>query len=522
MHVQERGASFFGAAFVSDESPPSGNRYTGLRFQITWLYIPYIPSSETWDSAIYNDKHPIRVEKICCDIMNVEHKTGIATYDVIRRQIDRFGLSEYDIVAGVGDGGGENEGTQGVHSLFEEVDATYVRRRCAPHFAWRTFAAGTTAMGGVHSRTVALNNYLRDGVTWSRLASIAVQDPEQDGLGLFAEGSQEFANIFGSSPPRLCDERPQATLDFYRWLMNREPILRLLINCDMRMRNLTGSDAVVALQTINSNEDWSLRRVNTVLLQKSMFMFLFMRKHDYTAAGELSFEQLINKASDIVTSTECTDEVLETLGIAGTGMDLAVSHWVEVSVAHMPGLDDHQRDELLPEAMRSVTTVAMAIASHMRLTSANMIRSTWAAAGMLSKNAAKAKEYAIMFQDHIIRRPEASQTPFEREFINNDALMNELGRFADANPPELLWRGQGRYKELYIFLASRFLSAPDHVLDAEGTHALWKWIETFKRNVSFRLLNAVLRMRISPPPTYLFISALTSCPPSPPRPRKKH
>ena len=185
---------------------------------------------------MYDTTHPISVEKICCDIMNVEHKTGRATYDVILRQLDRFGLTQYDIVAGVGDGGGENEGTQGAHALFEESEPTYVRQRCAPHFAWRTFAAGVSALGSVYVSTITLNNYLRDGVTWSRLASIAVQDPDHDGLGLFAEGSQEFAHVFGSSPPRLSDERPQATLDFYKWLIDRIPVLRLLIRADMRMR----------------------------------------------------------------------------------------------------------------------------------------------------------------------------------------------------------------------------------------------------------------------------------------------
>ena len=231
-----------------------------------------------------------------------------------------------------------------------------------------------------------------------------------------------------------------------------------------------------------------------MLFHKSMFMLLLMKKYSHTMSTELSFEELINKASYIVTSTECTDEVMEVLRIDGTGMDLDVSHWAEVAVTHMTGLDDGQRDELIPGIMEHVTVVATEISSHMRLTSANMLRSTWMAAGMLSKNPAKAKEYAATFQDYILRKPPASQTPFERAFVEDENLSNQLGMFVDAIPAERLWRGRGRYKELYIFLAVRFLSAPDHVLDAEGTHALWKWIETFKRNVSFRLLNAVLRM----------------------------
>ena len=73
--------------------------------------------------------------------------------------------------------------------------------------------------------------------------------------------------------------------------------------------------------------------------------------------------------------------------------------------------------------------------------------------------------------------------------------MNQLGNFADSEPPQLLWRNNGQYRDLFIFMASRFLSAPDHVLDAEGTHAMWKWLETVKRGITFRTLNAVLRLQ---------------------------
>lgn len=111
------------------------------------------------------------------------------------------------------------------------------------------------------------------------------------------------------------------------------------------------------------------------------------------------------------------------------------------------------------------------------------------------EDAAKARESGNLFHEHIIRRTVANRTPFENAFIAEDALMTQLGRFVDAEPPQLLWRNNGEYKDLFRFLASRFLSAPDHVLDAEGTHALWKWIETVKRGISFRTLNAVLRLQ---------------------------
>ena len=57
----------------------------------------------------------------------------------------------------------------------------------------------------------------------------------------------------------------------------------------------------------------------------------------------------------------------------------------------------------------------------------------------------------------------------------------------------LLWAGFW-YKNLYRFLASRFLSAPDAILDCESTHAKWKWITDHCRNISFHGLNCSLKV----------------------------
>ena len=381
-----RGTSFFGGAIVSDESPPSGNRYTGLRFQITWLYVPMFEATDSWDDPRFGDKYPMTVKKIMCDVMHVDQKTGQATYNIILRQLARLGLTEYDVIAGVGDGGGENEGVQGVHALFESVDPSYVRRRCAPHFAWRAFEAGAKSMGEPYKRTIALNTYLRDGVTWSRLASIAVQDEADNGLGLFQEYSREFTAIFRSAPPKLIDERPQATLDFYKWLIAREPVLKKVIVHDMRLRNLTSSESAAALETITSKLDWALRRIDTVLMQKAMYLFVFIKKHEYTASSKLSFETLIDDAVNLVTSTKCTDEVLDVLQIAGVAIDIRDMNWVELAIRQMPDLNEDDIQLLLPDVLEHHARVATSIASHMRLTSANILRSTWLAAGMLSKD----------------------------------------------------------------------------------------------------------------------------------------
>jgi hypothetical protein len=90
--------------------------------------------------------------------------------------------------------------------------------------------------------------------------------------------------------------------------------------------------------------------------------------------------------------------------------------------------------------------------------------------------------------------------------VADATLMSQLNAFCDMEVPCLLWKNHGAFSTLYIFMAVRFLSQPDSVLDCEGTHARWKWIETFKRAVSFRMLNALLKLQT-------FISQFGSLPP---------
>ena len=54
---------------------------------------------------------------------------------IVEKQLGRLGLSCFDVVPGTGDGGGENEGQQGVRAYFENLNPGYVRRRCLPHIA---------------------------------------------------------------------------------------------------------------------------------------------------------------------------------------------------------------------------------------------------------------------------------------------------------------------------------------------------------------------------------------------------
>ena len=108
---------------------------------------------------------------------------------------------------------------------------------------------------------------------------------------------------------------------------------------------------------------------------------------------------------------------------------------------------------------------------------------------MLSPNADMAQRAARELHDKLIRTTAAAMTTFEKSFVN-DRRMEMLASFAGKNPPVVLWRDQGRYAELYRWLAVRFLGNPDHVLDCESVHAQWQWIEAVARGVKMKQLNA--------------------------------
>jgi len=119
-----------GVALVSDESPPSQPRFRGLRFQITVFYWGAWKDLSQWEAC---EDPPIQVSTSMADIMHCPGKKGVDVSRIIEKQLARFGMSCSGVTAGIGDGGGESEGHQGVHAYFENLNPGYVRRRCIPH-----------------------------------------------------------------------------------------------------------------------------------------------------------------------------------------------------------------------------------------------------------------------------------------------------------------------------------------------------------------------------------------------------
>ena len=186
--------SWAGVALATDESPLRQPRFRGLRFQITVFYLGSIPPLSLWESST---SPPIACTSMLADIMHCAGKKGGDVSRVLERQLQRVGLSCYDVVAATGDGGGENEGACGIHQHFEDLSPGYVRRRCLPHIAWRT-ADKAIRSSGLDYR--ALCAYFVEGITWSRLREIAVRGPADGGLGVVPRWICELSRDLQGSP----------------------------------------------------------------------------------------------------------------------------------------------------------------------------------------------------------------------------------------------------------------------------------------------------------------------------------
>ena len=122
LKLREEG-KFAGVALVTDESPPSQPRFRGLRFQITVFYFGTWLDLHLWETS---EDPPILKTILLADIMHCPGKKGIDVSRIIEKQLARLGLNCFDVTAGTGDGGGENEGHEGVHAYFENLNPGYV------------------------------------------------------------------------------------------------------------------------------------------------------------------------------------------------------------------------------------------------------------------------------------------------------------------------------------------------------------------------------------------------------------
>ena len=491
LHLREQGR-FAGAAIVSDESPPSQPRYRGLRFQITCMFFGAFEDLDRWEACT---DPPILKSTCLADIMHCPGKRGVDVCRLLEKQLARVGLNAFDVVAGTGDGGGENEGHMGVHANFENLNPGYVRHRCLPHISWRT--------SDVAIRTSALNYrsfaaYLNEGITWSKLQDIATTKVEQGGLGLFRWGSQAFKDLFGRSPSTLIDARPETDLRFLQLLENNEHLLHKLATKDCEQRSL-GAETRAAVQSLGDINLRIRRRILQEILHRCMFLLFWTGHHPHVVA-ESSWDEVMQKAVSNILSLDVDPEVRKRFSKGLKDMDEGMVDleerqitWVNLAVLQVVG-EQNLVAERLPEALDFHRQVSDSAAAHLNLLANNTFRTPWLSAKILRKEPGLAQDAAKALCKHLATTRPDNRTSFEQHMFTDADLWQNLQDFAKADPPVLLWHGRGKYQVLFKFLAPRFLLAPDHVLDCERVHARWQWLCNQKRALKLLTLNGSLRI----------------------------
>ena len=428
--------------FVTDESPASALRYQGLRFQITVVYfVKFLPVSE-WEDQRFDDKPPCTRHKRLCDVRNCAGKKGDDVFQVVVKQWERLGCYKEDCVGGTGDAGGENEGAHGLHSLLEEVRPDYVRRRCLAHLPWRCADQVLNAIGDHHESIKAISYYLHDGGTWNRLKSIAVQAPLDGGLGLLTDGTPAYHDIFGKAPPRNMGERPDTTAALLEWLQPRAAMLARLVQHDAATRDLAGRQNALARATLQDVKDTMYRRIIFVCLKKSMYVYYHIEKEEHVST-HTSLPTLFEAATQVMTSTEADERVLELLGLPVTYLaDQGIRpdiHWVDLALNTTPNMSDAERASHHDDAHELHTKIVFQAQGHLGLNLINIFRTTWTAAALLNPDPESAQESAnrLLWAPSVglLRLRPDQCTQFERAMLQSDVLMRELEQFAAANPP---------------------------------------------------------------------------------------
>ena len=211
----------------------------------------------------------------------------------------------------------------------------------------------------------------------------------------------------------------------------------------------------------------------------------------------------MQRAEGIITSTRVdkyvcdalalSDEDIRAIGNDWTATDIT---WMETAVLLVPRMTQVECDHLMPEVLEYHARVSMRMVSHLHLTVENISRSQWLAASILSLDPYAAKTGAREFREYLIRLAPAKRNQFEQSFCGDDCKMTQLEDFCDMDPPRLVWKCNGRFKDLFIYLAIGFLSAPDHVLGCESMHARWQLLEQAKRAMKLKTLNALLKLTV--------------------------
>ena len=410
---------------------------------------------------------------------------------ILDKQLGRVGLTRFDIASMTGDGGGENEGkVSGMHSILEIDVPGYVRRRCLGHLAWRIADSVIDEIPD-YGLVKKLCEYINKGVTWTRLQALASAPVVDHGLGLFKEKSQQYKRMFSKAPRPIVDTRPESDKHFLLFLGGKEHVLWQTASRDVTDRNLSAS-TVEAVQILQHVPGRAIRRLSAEVLHRALFLHLWVNEHPHIS-GIGTLESLGTTASQILQDVSLDAATLQRLGInASWFVDRGWARpqtWLK-AVALLEFEDEGLAEDCMSPLVQMHAKLVARGTSHLELLLHNIKRTAWLAGACLHVDAPRAQTSAQSLLLHLDTVAPDRRTPFEKHLVDSPDLWSQLQQFAHREPAVCLWQGQGAYRTLFQFVASRFLLAPDQVLDCERMHARWNWICNSKRGIRLPLLNA--------------------------------
>lgn len=172
--------------------------------------------------------------------------------------------------------------------------------------------------------------------------------------------------------------------------------------------------------------------------------------------------------------------------------DMRESNCLSVLVSRVFSPDEDAYLGMVDKMEPFQSKIRLAIATHLRSAMTQYISWTLKVGLLLSSNA----QLAATAAKGLLKRLQTTKQlePLETCILNDRNLMSQLELFV-SRPGKTLWQHGNDCAELFRYLATRFLTAPDHVLDCEGVHAQWQWLMTTKRGMKLKLMNGILRMR---------------------------
>ena len=199
----------------------------------------------------------------------------------------------------------------------------------------------------------------------------------------------------------------------------------------------------------------------------------------------------MEQAQGLLTSTSCSDEFLDNIALSRE--DVLARDWHGRSAAWI--LARHRDVEEEEHGLAAFhLTVSTRMATHLALTVENFMTAEYQAAAILSTDPFLAQESARFLHDHLRRKPIVDMNSFERVVRTDEVLWMQLDRFADHEYPTLVWRQGGSFRELFSFLAVRFLANGDSVLNAESIHSRWQHLLRMKHAIKHPLLSSILKV----------------------------